>query len=321
LDRVLDSLREVGDLLAERVSDCPDERAAVALANWERRNVSDPDRLVSLATGIRSDELSAIQGVTPAERFWNLKREPAPDNALLAAARMSASFGPPIVTRVVEAVRSVPPAPVSRVLGQASFDALRILEEVAAFPAFEQGQALAGWLRSQPGVCTTTGRARIDELLAAWRVHVHEVILPTGAIDAVACWSVDHGATISLNVQGRHAASAGGRRATLAHEVAHLLLDRDAALPLVDVLGGQVSREAEARANAFAAELLLPRADASREMGRLDSTPETNLRRIQAAYGVSAEVIAWQARNAEHRHFGPDVLEYLRRFVSHPERF
>jgi len=39
----------------------------------------------------------------------------------------------------------------------------------------------------------------------------------------------------------------------------HLLVDRKGFLPLVEVFGGYAPKGAERRANAFAAELLLPR--------------------------------------------------------------
>ena len=53
-------------------------------------------------------------------------------------------------------------------------------------------------------------------------------------------------------------------RITLAHELCHLLIDREGALPVIDVLGGHFDNFIEQRANAFAAELLLPRSQIER---------------------------------------------------------
>jgi Zn-dependent peptidase ImmA (M78 family) len=51
-------------------------------------------------------------------------------------------------------------------------------------------------------------------------------------IDAVACWGPRHGPAVLLNREGRHAHTERGARATLAHEICHLLIDRQGSLPL-----------------------------------------------------------------------------------------
>ena len=52
-----------------------------------------------------------------------------------------------------------------------------------------------------------------------------------------------------LNLDARYASSSGRRRATLAHEICHLLVDRGSALPLVEVLGGRTAEHVERRAS------------------------------------------------------------------------
>ncbi|RZM37001.1 MAG: ImmA/IrrE family metallo-endopeptidase [Sphingomonas sp.] len=80
-----------------------------------------------------------------------------------------------------------------------------------------------------------------------------------------AVWGEGHGPVVVLNVDSRRFASylgprMGGptARATAAHEICHLLLDKGQALAAVDILNGHIPCALERRAGAFAAEFLLP---------------------------------------------------------------
>jgi Zn-dependent peptidase ImmA (M78 family) len=122
-----------------------------------------------------------------------------------------------------------------------------------------------------------------------------------------------------VNADGKHSRSAAGRRATLAHEICHLLIDRQVGLPFAEVLGGRVRDDIEQRAGAFAAELLLPRAvAANRLMG--SKNPTEDAAALAREFQVSREVVAWQVHNAADRP-GPDVLEALRPWVRQQWKF
>lgn len=158
-----------------------------------------------------------------------------------------------------------------------------------------------------------------EAVLKSWKIEIKEIPLSNTALDAVCCWGARHGPVIFVNVQGKHAQKMQGRRSTLAHEICHLILDRRKALPLAEVFGGRVSRPVEARARAFAAEFLLPRRVAGPEIAG-SADPEAAVTRLARRFGVSAEIVAWQARNSETllpaKHFA-----YLRGLVSDPWRF
>lgn len=94
-----------------------------------------------------------------------------------------------------------------------------------------------------------------------------------------------------------------GRRSALAHEICHLLIDRPHALPVAEVLGGQVPRWAEQRANAFAAELLLPRVQAER-LCRQAADPVAAASRLEGDYQVSRKLTLHQIINSE---LGPSL--------------
>ena len=75
----------------------------------------------------------------------------------------------------------------------------------------------------------------------------------------------------AILVNGRYGATAGeaGRRFTLAHELCHLLFDRERGRPLAVASGPWVPRAIEQRANAFAAMLLVPTSLLKRTLARL----------------------------------------------------
>ncbi len=128
-------------------------------------------------------------------------------------------------------------------------------------------------------------------------------------VDAIGCWGPSHGPAVLLNSDRRHALSVGRKRATLAHEICHLLLDRLASLPLIEVLGGRTARHVEQRANAFAAELLLPRHLAGELFLGFGDDHERAAKSLRARFGVSSALLGWQLRNAsitltpEQRHY------------------
>jgi hypothetical protein len=113
---------------------------------------------------------------------------------------------------------------------------------------YEFGHSLAQWVRERGGIVGPTGRAEPEQALGLWNVTIADIELPTPAIDAVAAWGRSIGPVVLVNPRGRRAHDAAGRRAVLAHEICHLLIDRKRALPAAEVLGGRVSQPPAARA-------------------------------------------------------------------------
>ena len=172
----------------------------------------------------------------------------------------------------------------------------------------QEGQFLAGWLRNHLGLETPGTEAKPDELLRKWNVSVTNIAV-SQEIEAISVWGKNHGPAILLNSQGLHNRSysqheglSGGSRATLAHEICHLLIDRRRTLPVAEVLGGSTPLYVEQRANAFAAEFLVPRAWAKREHAAA-ADAEQALDRISARYRVTNMLAARQLLN-EANEFG-----------------
>ena len=112
---------------------------------------------------------------------------------------------------------------------------------------------------------------------------------------------------IAVNVNGSNS-SVWTRRMTVAHELGHLLWDTDADLNKLKVDEyDALERDArvagdpiEARANAFAAELLLPQKVAV-EMFQQGGKSRQSVSAMMQEFGVSATVAKWQIYNGLYR--------------------
>ena len=122
---------------------------------------------------------------------------------------------------------------------------------------YVQGYRLAQALREH--LSQEDGRTDPEGLLQQWGVEVRERDLGSEQVDAIAVWEKACRPTVFINSRGLRSHLPTGKRSTCAHEICHLLVDTEGALPAVEVLGGRVALDLEQRANAFAAEFLLPR--------------------------------------------------------------
>lgn len=126
-------------------------------------------------------------------------------------------------------------------------------------------------------------------------------------LDAIAIWGSRHGPGVLVNRSSRRlalsrredVAGQGAARVTVAHELCHLLVDREHALGAVDILNGRMPLVVEQRARAFAAAFMLP-SEAAAHTWREMSPELTNegvsavLRRLTRRFGVTTSIAAWQ---------------------------
>lgn len=103
------------------------------------------------------------------------------------------------------------------------------------------------------------------------------------------------------------------RRFTMAHELGHQLLHADYLARNVHVDTGVLRRdelssegvyEKEVAANAFAAELLMPRGQMSR-FGSLDLSDEDSVTNVAAHFGVSTAALGFRITNLANRRHSP----------------
>ena len=289
-------LAKIGDSVAQRLDGSSDPRSIQAVTTWHERDCHDRLRIIEASTGYPPELVAEVESVFAS--LDELDGEQAVSNELLAAARL---VGPqPLTTLrpIIRAIRSVKSFPTPE-LDDLVEPATAIVRSAADEPPYAQGHELAAWLRTQPGIAGTTGRVNPDDLLKSWGVPVVEVGLGMLNVDAIGCWGPNHGPAVLLNTDRRHAGNSGRRRATLAHEICHLLVDRATSLPLVEVLGGRTAEHVEQRAGAFAAELLLPRDLAGKGFLSFGGDDERAAKSLRARYGVSSALLGWQVRNAQ----------------------
>lgn len=291
---VLASIEALCERIAERVRNIGDERARAALAAWRFRDKATLEQVVGIATGLSEEDLEVISG-GDLERTFEMRSGQVEATELAAAARMASVVAEPAALRVI--LRVMRDVNVRRCpdLDALSRDALADRKIWSADRAFAEGHELAQWLRGR----LDNQHAMIDPagLLKQWNVAVRNVPFDAPEVDAVACWGPRHGPAILLNSAARRHGETR-TRATLAHEIAHLLVDRRDALPLSEVMGGQVPPAVERRAGAFAAELLLPRAIAKETFEADDAEPGVLLARLCRRYQVSKELAALQVLNS-----------------------
>jgi len=316
---VLDTLTAFGDAVLERLDGTADERARIIRERWRTRDQVPADSALAIATSLPSDRLRVLSGNSDLTSFWEIPQEGFEPSEVMAAARMLCNQPSEVIGAVLEEVRGIPRGDSAAV--DAASDALvERLRVPTSARAWEEGYSTARVVRE--GLLRVGDHERVDpeEVLRSWGVEVRGIELATDQVDAIACWGPRHGPAVVVNSKGKHSSSRRGARASLAHEMCHFLLDRNDALPLSEVMGGRTPERPEQRANAFAAELLIPREVAGREMATASLEPQETLERLCGRFGASEEVVAWQAHNSTYQLPDP-VFDLLRSKVSDPTAF
>jgi len=302
LRNVITILEEVGNFIANWVRPYAmqynDANTKQVLKHWNERNQYSRDLYVTISTGLDDQEMKRILlSKTPQEYF----EIPAGDTGelnnpgeLAIAARMSKGYVElSVMADLLETIRGIPAQDTPEL------DAIS-----AGIPAdwrqetepWDQGYCLALALRN---ALKSSPKETFNplELLDKWNVQIVEKDFKASHIAAIAVWGKRHGPAIIVNKTGMRPEHIHGLRTTLAHEICHLLADREKKLPAAEVLGGATPLRLEKRANAFAAELLLPRELAARTATQSPSIDEA-LYELRDAYKVSRHVAAWQIKNS-----------------------
>lgn len=151
-------------------------------------------------------------------------------------------------------------------------------------------------------------------------------------VDAIACWGPNHGPAVIINSASKRLKTrklgniddlrkSAQARVTAAHELCHLLLDRNHMIATVEVLGGRTPPSIEKRARAFAPALLLPKSQARAawddagqptEQKQLESV----IRTLCKKFKVTKMVAAWKLEHgiAEEQKL-PEVRAALNRIL------
>jgi Zn-dependent peptidase ImmA (M78 family) len=312
LEEVRGTLSSLGDEICGHLSD--DARSAFARNAWLQRAVMDASRFFELTTGLSKSELAQLTARTS----WKPELKLEATSQLVAAGMTAHRVSADTSAKIIDWISTVPKQATTEL------DALTRQAEVFVFGieskrAFEQGLELAQSLRATNGMVDASGRVDPEALFTQFGVRVDAQDLAAPEIEAVACWGPSSGPAVLINTKGRFSRGQEGRRATCAHELCHLLVDRRGGLPLAEVLGGSVPELIEKRASAFAAEFLLPQSIAYHTIVPADDV-EKAISHTRRTFGVSAEIIAWQVVRYGRR-VPRKVSSSLRSLVSRIDDF
>ena len=290
-------LETIGNQLAAAFRHSSNAHVLAVRQQWQQRQQRLRSDYLSYRTGLNSERLQQLRQHITLDEPAKIPERSNQEPAWLAAARMSRHQLPTQqLATVIQRLQQASPA-THEVFPSLTKAALACLQSVQAAhqPAWMQGQILARWLRETLQL-TAEQRADPETLLLKAGVQIEDYRLETAHIDAIACWG-DIQPLILLNTHPQARSHQHGRRASLAHELCHLLVDRQHALPIAEVLGGEVDNEAEKRANAFAAEFLMPQSWATQ---CLQQSRQVSLvvQALSHSHAVSPQLIARQLLNA-----------------------
>lgn len=296
-------LEQIGDTIAGRLRRLDDAKALDVTEAWDRRHPAPSLRLIAMATGMGEARVEALGG-TDWTKVWGVNDNTRFEHTeTTAAARMSAgTVSDAAVKTILEAVAALPPSTCPRLEDLSAEAEARAPDLFGAMQPYRQGYDLAQWLRGKPGIVDRNGAVDPVAFLRWVGVPVHDIAIEETTFEALGIWGPRHGPAILLNRRGKRFALATGRRSILAHEICHLLIDRHAALPLAEVLGGKVNDRLEKRARAFGAEFLIPQAII---LNRLEAGGRSDLEELLGSlgteFGASREMIALQILNSPVR--------------------
>ncbi|MEO5333200.1 MAG: ImmA/IrrE family metallo-endopeptidase [Magnetococcus sp. YQC-5] len=249
----MNRLEELGNAIAHSI-DPDSERGKRILDQWHHRGHSLPDeQILSITTGM---SVERIKSIAANDDIFGSPSLEIPSTIQIAARMTGALLFDEELQAILKSVANMKMWPVDRSLTQLQKLAEQYIISNTTQKMYKQGYLLARWLRTHLKM-TEEQLVKPEKLLSDWNVAIVNTQVSRD-VDAIARWD-DKRAGILVNTQGLRATNPWGRRASLAHEIAHLLLDTRHALPSLEILGGRMPIYAEQRANAFAAELLLPR--------------------------------------------------------------
>jgi len=200
---------------------------------------------------------------------------------------------PSDIRALVQRLRNFP----SNSSAAAKVESLRSsLTEARTLPPHRQGYELAIQVREQ--LHNRDGKVDIENEMNRLGIAIEGEDLSDPDVDAATIWDDAHGPVVIVNKRSRRR-QAWARRMTIAHELCHLLVDRSKAAPLMIASTPWAPAEIERRANAFAAELLLPKAGIVKEGGALLAKGDIDAarERLMTAFGVGETVCRHQLQN------------------------
>lgn len=137
----------------------------------------------------------------------------------------------------------------------------------------------------------------VEELCATLGIDIMKETFDTDKIRGVALAGKYHHSTIILNDTNTFYLSPNARRFTMAHELCHIVFDRNRARSVSHISGPWALPEIEQRANAFAAYFLVPRHLLETTGIDYDSMTNPEFESLMGRFRVSKPLLAEHMRN------------------------
>ena len=302
---IADHLHEaLGELLQELTKRCANsERLAQLRQRWSALRGGNIPRRLTLLAGSASDEspdwlervlMSLDLDASLVEENVALTEQPK----VLA---LFGSYAPQVSEDDVTALlglaqraNSTEPAHVAKGLLAVTIDPADVL----GLPPGEQGSILGEEAYSHV-VDDGSHQVDIAGLLDSVGVSVTSTSLTDRRVRAVSLLAEGAAPLIAVNENYERGKTPGVVRFTLAHELGHLLLDRQRSRELAIVSGPWAPVDIEQRANAFAAAFLMPEVLVRRTLTHLVAPPSdfAALSEMAQRLGVSVSSVADRMRN------------------------
>lgn len=317
LNCAMERLEELGRTIAQ-VVDNRSPRGKIILDAWTQRNKPlESERFLSIVMGMCPERLRSIATNDDISVFFGQPSLSHPTPIQIAARMTHHGLLDEELRQIIDKVSKLRMTQADKILVSLQKGANREIESLGTMKSYDQGYQLAQWLRRELKM-KDHDSANPEELLNAWGVSVVNTQC-SEVIDAIARWDGDL-IGILINKEGMRARTDWGRRASLSHEIAHLLVDTQHALPSVEILGGRMPLRVERRANAFAAEFLLPRSHVDQVVPQ-SPTPkvlEPIVKELSDSFSVGQILTARQIENllTERRQLDQQVRIFLDRIAG-----
>jgi hypothetical protein len=306
------ALTKTGDEIAEHLMAVDAGKWDRVVEAWRRRDASSGVNLVLWSASLEADVAEALINrglITPPQSLTDAAKD---DDELLIAARMAGALPTDQILEILSVARRFNHHDTPR-LDALSSAALEHLNSLSPMKPFGEGEELAAFVRQWLKIGSNERLDIFSEMTSLGIEVLAEAVGPS-TFDGLAIAGSHYGPGAFINtdsgrVRDKNTAGLGGNagaRVNLAHELCHLLVDRNHPLSAVEVLRSRMPASIESRARAFAAELLLPGAAAANLWDRSGSPTshdelEAVLQELADSYGVSFSVAAWKLEHGARR--------------------
>lgn len=305
---VADELARNGDQIADYLMQIAPEKWNLVVEAWARRDQIDEVDLVAWSAGIETEVAEELLDRGAIKAPASLSEAANDNDPLLIAARMAGELPTDQIVRIIEIAKSFSAhnAPRLNELSAFCHNVLAGLPKTLA--AHSQGETVARELRHYLKI-VPSDHIDIFAFVGNLGVEIKSEAVEPETFDGLAIAGGHYGPGAFLNKASRRLGKEvgdlttnGGARVTLAHELCHLLLDREHPLSAVEVLRSRMPAAAESRARAFAGEFLLPTSAASYSWQVAGSPLNKDLlqnviQELADSFGVTFSVAAWKVEH------------------------